>query len=122
LAHALIVDDDHDGREPIAHVLRRAGHVVTCASDAKEALAVLTGQTPSVVILDLMMPEMDGTQLLEVIRSYLRWQSIPVIVVSGADGPLLERASSLEPVKVYRKAQYSLKDLVDTVNEVTGTA
>ena len=122
LAHALIVDDDHDGREPIAHILRRAGHEVTCASDAKEALAVLTGQTPSVVILDLMMPEMDGTQLLEVIRSYLRWQSIPVIVVSGADGPLLERATSLEPVKVYRKAQYSLKDLLDTVNEVTGAA
>jgi CheY-like chemotaxis protein len=73
LAHALIVDDDHDGREPMAHVLRRAGHEVTCASDAKEALAVLTGQTPSVVILDLMMPEMDGAQLLEVIRSYLRW-------------------------------------------------
>ena len=122
MAYALIVDDDCDGREPIAHVLRRAGHEVTCASDAKQALDVLTRKTPAVVILDLMMPEMDGAQLLEVIRSYLRWQRIPVIVVSGADGPLLDRAASLEPVKVYRKAQYSLRDLLDTVNEVTGTA
>ena len=122
MAHALIVDDDCDGREPIAHVLRKAGHHVTCVSDANEALALLTQNPPDVVVLDLMMPEMDGAQLLEVIRSYLRWRAIPVIVVSGADGTLLDRANALDPAKVYRKAQYSLKDLLETVNEVTGTA
>jgi CheY-like chemotaxis protein len=122
LAHALIVDDDCDGREPIAHILRKAGYQVTCVSDANEALSVLTQTPPDVVILDLMMPEMDGAQLLEVIRSYLRWREIPVIVVTGADGALLEHASALDPIKVYRKAQYSLKDLLDTVNEATASA
>ena len=116
------MDDDCDGREPIAHVLRKAGHQVTCVSDANEALAVFTENPPDVVILDLMMPEMDGAQLLEVIRSYLRWQVIPVIVVSGADGALLDRATALEPVRVFRKAQYSLKDLLETVNQVTSSA
>src|SRR4051812_29334186 len=88
MAKVLVVDDNEDARESFADMLRCAGHEVFCAPNGREALSHVLAQLPDVVLLDLLMPEMDGPSFLEVVRSYLRIQSLPVVVLTGlADSP-----------------------------------
>ena len=120
MADVLLVDDDPDANEAVARLLRKAGHEVRCAPDGREALNALTTETPDVVVLDAKMPEMDGVAFLEVIRSYLRWQSLPVILLTGyADGPHVRRAVELGVRKTFLKADYDLTELLAHVEACT---
>src|SRR6266550_8656281 len=92
----MLVDDAADSCEPLAKFLERSGHEVRCVANGREALAAVITKPPDVVVLDLLMPEMDGPSYLEVVRSYLRLQSLPVVVLTAfTDSPLLERARNL---------------------------
>ncbi|MEM8859420.1 MAG: ATP-binding protein [Chloroflexota bacterium] len=81
----LIVDDDPQTRkmykEMIGHHLPNFAVIEAKAGD--EAIALLETQTPSLILLDLMMPQVDGFKVLEVVRTDKRTQHIPVVVISG---------------------------------------
>lgn len=112
MAVVLVVDDERDTREAVAKYLRKAGHSVAISPNGKEALAALCVETPEVVVLDYRMPEMDGVTFLEVIRCYLRWQTLPVILLTAyADGPHVKRAAELGVRRTFLKAQYDLAEL-----------
>jgi CheY-like chemotaxis protein len=82
MARVLVVEDDADLRELFAIVLRDAGHEVVEARDGAQGFdRMKTG--PSAVVLDLMMPVVDGYEFLKQLRSSSRYASVPVIVVSG---------------------------------------
>ena len=88
----LIVDDDLDHRFACRDLLIDNGYVVQEAGDGKKALARLVDpaeQPPCLILLDLSMPLMDGWQLLAIMKSYLRLQSIPVVLISAQE-PLLD--------------------------------
>ena len=88
MAKILVVDDHADTCESLAVYLRAAGHDVQALPNGREALAHVISHLPDVVVLDLMMPDMDGPSFLEVVRSYLRLQSLPVVVLTGiSDSP-----------------------------------
>src|SRR4051812_17057579 len=96
VASVLVVDDDIDGCDAVVRFLAKAGHTTRCVPNGREALIALTSLTPDVVILDMRMPEMDGITFLEVIRCYLRWSYLPVIVLSAlSDGPMIDRAEQM---------------------------
>ena len=102
----LIVDDNEDARETLAVLFRDAGHAVTCVPNGREALASVLTDLPDVVLLDLLMPEMDGPSFLEVIRSYLRIQSLPVVVLTAlGDSPMIDRARALKVNSVLVKGK-----------------
>src|SRR5688572_2047708 len=93
MAYLLVVDDDPDAREVLQRFLSRAGHEVASAPNGRDALASILARTPDLIVLDLLMPEMDGTDLVEILRSYLRLRSLPVVVVTAApDSPQAYRA------------------------------
>jgi CheY-like chemotaxis protein len=118
MARILIVDDVEDSRESWALILRKAGHEVTCVPNGREALAHVLTQVPDVILLDLIMPEMDGPSFLEVIRSYLRIQSLPVVVLTGApDSPMVDRARTLKVNTVLIKAKVSPEDVEKAIAE-----
>src|SRR5436190_22232271 len=118
MASLLIVDDDVDAREALARALEAAGHQVTGVANGKEALGRVIAHTPDLVILDLFMPEMDGAGFLEVIRAYLRLQSLPVIVLTGLpDSPAVERARHLKVNTVLVKTKASLDDIRQAVEQ-----
>src|SRR5436190_18079460 len=92
MSKVMIVDDVADACEPLAKFLSRSGHEVRCAANGREGLADIIRYTPEVVILDLMMPEIDGPSLLEALRLHLRSETLPVVVWTGVpDGPMVDR-------------------------------
>ena len=81
--HVLVVDDDDDIREMLQSSLSFAGFRVSTAADAQTALAVLTRTEPDAMVLDVMMPGIDGFDLLQLLRQ--RGDTLPVLFLSARD-------------------------------------
>jgi twitching motility two-component system response regulator PilG len=82
----LVVDDSPTVRKLIAGKLEKSGHNVFCSSDGVEALEMLAGMKPDLILLDINMPRMDGYQTCKSIRSKDVTKDIPVVMISGKDG------------------------------------
>ncbi len=83
--HVLVVEDDPDCQQLLRRMLEEHGHSSRCAKNGLEALSLLAQQIPDLILLDLMMPELDGFSLLDALKADPRWRSIPVIVVTARD-------------------------------------
>jgi PAS domain S-box-containing protein len=81
----LVVDDEPDTRELMRRSLEKAGWTVAEADNGRTALECLAQTRPALILLDLMMPEMDGFELLAELRQNPEWRSIPVVVVTAKD-------------------------------------
>jgi class 3 adenylate cyclase len=79
----LAVDDLQENRELVARSLSRLGHFVVTAASGEEALRALEQSDVDVVLLDLLMPGMDGREVLHRIKEHPDWRATPVIVISG---------------------------------------
>ncbi len=118
MANILIVDDNTDQAESLAILFRNAGHEVRCAPNGKDALSQVLAQPPDVILLDLVLPEMDGPSFLEVIRSYLRIQSLPVVVVTGlSDSPMIDRVRALKVNSILVKSKATSEDILKAIDE-----
>ena len=94
----LVVDDEPIVRSDISAVLQSHGYAVVTATDAEEALASLKAESPHLMLLDLMMPKMDGFRVLQTLRTGMWWKysSIPTIVLSPARQTACRRCYQLE--------------------------
>lgn len=81
----LVVDDNEENRDVLARRLQKQGHWPVTAASGPEALAVLAGQPFDVILLDLMMPEMDGYEVLSRLKADPLTQRLPVIMISAQD-------------------------------------
>ncbi|MFQ5936794.1 MAG: response regulator, partial [Acidiferrobacterales bacterium] len=81
----LVVEDDARTRKMMRSRLEKHGWPVTEAENGRAALERMAEQTPDVILLDLMMPEMDGFQFVDQLRLNEKWRTIPVIVVTAKD-------------------------------------
>ena len=83
--NVLVVDDDEALRAGLRHVLQRDGWQVAEAQNGRVALDRLAQSAPDVIVVDLMMPEMNGFELLDALRSSERWRDIPILVLTAKD-------------------------------------
>ncbi len=83
LSKVLVVDDEEDTRVFFRSVLEKSNWIVTEAKNGKEAIDQLKQMQPDVILLDLMMPVMDGFDFLDYLRKTPHWLSIPVLVVTA---------------------------------------
>ena len=93
----LIVDDNLEGCKPLARLIAREGHDVHCAESGPEALNMLRADGYRLVLLDIMMPEMDGIEVLQAMRADQNpaLREIPVLMYTAlADGENLRRATA----------------------------
>ena len=81
----LVVDDDRINRTLLARTLAALGHDVACAANGREALDMLAVQEPDIVLLDVVMPEMDGMTALERIKADPALRAVPVIMISALE-------------------------------------
>lgn len=115
----LVVDDDLDSREAVGVFFAKAGFSVISAENGSRALISLVTAVPDVIILDMRMPELDGIGFLQVIRSYLRWSTIPVIVLTAySEGDHIEAAIKLGVHQIFRKGESRLAEVLECVRRV----
>jgi CheY-like chemotaxis protein len=95
MANVLIVDDDVDGCRPLARLLEVVGHRPFFVHDGRAALSLLDQLRPDMILLDVMMPGLDGFEVLRLIRSHPRHKRLPVVVYSAlADQDSVDTALS----------------------------
>ena len=100
----LVVEDNPMERKAVAAVLGEAGYAALVAANGKEAFERLSSKpTPDAMLLDMMMSEVDGWQLLKLLRQYPALLAVPVIIVTGLGIASLEWARSLGAAGLVRK-------------------
>ncbi|MFH1440635.1 MAG: response regulator [Candidatus Omnitrophota bacterium] len=112
----LIVDDEVDLLEAIRMRLEACGYEAITAVNGKEAISLIKKKAPDAVILDIMMPEMDGLETLREIRSFNR--ELPVFMLSAyGDGERVKETEELGIAGFIYKGTNLSKNVVELINE-----
>ncbi|MDS3862146.1 response regulator [Thermosynechococcaceae cyanobacterium BACA0444] len=112
----LVVDDDENNRELIQRQLEKDGWEVLVAENGITALNILRQYTPALILLDLMMPGLDGFGVIEQLRQNEQWQDIPVVVITAKTLIDKDRARLYGSVEsVLQKGNYSRQSLLQEV-------
>ena len=115
----LVVEDDPATREVLRRTLVRQGWVVAEAENGVAALGHVTRRKPALILLDLMMPEMDGFEFLEALRDNVAWRGVPVVVLTSKDLSADERASLSGRVeRILQKGAHSRESLLSEVKQI----
>jgi DNA-binding response OmpR family regulator len=119
-AKILVVDDEPDAVELVAFNLRQAGHSVTTAADGSEALQKARTQLPDLVVLDVMLPEMDGFEICKLLRHDPATARMPIIMLT-AKAAEVDRVLGLElGADDYLTKPFSPRELMLRVKKVLG--
>jgi CheY-like chemotaxis protein/anti-sigma regulatory factor (Ser/Thr protein kinase) len=114
----MVVDDDATFREAVSEVLRQAGVRVVQTADGGVALAAMTQHRPDAILLDLRLPEMDGTLLLDALSEDDRLRDLPVIVLTAFPDEL-QRSSAIQRASVVlEKVETPLEELPGILRSV----
>ncbi len=115
----LVVEDDTATRQMFRRMLEKEGWAVTEAENGRTALECLDGIRPALILLDLMMPEMDGFQFVNEIRKHETWRSVPVAVITAKDISQEDRLRLNGRVqKVLQKGAYTKEALLNEVRDL----
>ena len=119
---ALVVEDDADSRDVLVRMLRNDGWQVAEAANGLEALAELARERPGVVLLDLMMPAMDGFEFLDEMDRREDWKAIPVIVVTARDlSPEDRQRLNGHVSRVLQKGGYTRDELLEQISRLVSS-
>jgi PAS domain S-box-containing protein len=115
----LMVEDDPATRELTRAILEKEGWMVSEAENGRAALACMERERPSLILLDLMMPEMDGFEFADRVRQHPEWRSIPIVVLTAKDLTAEERRRLNGSVEtILRKAGDSRTALLNQVRDL----
>jgi hypothetical protein len=116
---ALVVDDDAVLRQRLRDALEKEGWEVDVAADGREALASLAKQRPGVILLDLVMPGMDGFEFLTALQRQEEVRSIPIVILTAKDLTVADRQLLRGPIeKILQKGSLSHDQLLAEVGAV----
>ena len=102
-----------------AFLMKTIENTVATAENGKVGVEYLEKNIPGLILLDLMMPEMDGFEFIEVIRKHPEWIKIPIVVVTSKDLTQEEKKQLQGNVEtVLQKGQFDKNDLIQMVSEV----
>ncbi len=117
----LVVEDDYATRRLLRRYLQRDGWTVRTAAHGREALEEMQQRSPGLVLLDLMMPVMDGLEFLGHLRAEARWDDVPVVVTTAKDLTDEEQAGLSSSVsRVLSKHAHSMDQILSEVREIAG--
>ena len=119
MARILIVEDENDTRMVLGKFLGVAGHEVVPAANGWEALLVLDKSDIDLILLDVMMPGMDGVTFLQILRQAKKHKQIPVVLVTALDVVDVERRTrAFEVWQILPKTERLLDELTKTVQQI----
>lgn len=116
LKRVVVADDDRMLRKAAETTLRRCGYAVSTASDGEEALRLIRAERPHLVVLDLIIPKVQGFDVLQALKQDVVTSSIPVIVLSSlAQDRDRQEALDLGAIAYLDKSTLSMGELVKQV-------
>jgi len=114
----LLVEDDANVRDLLRRMLEKEGWAVAEAENGRVALERVAEQEPALILLDLMMPEMDGFELVAELRKQKVWRSIPIVVLTAKDITSEDRLRlNGEVMKILQKESSTWEELLDEVRD-----
>jgi DNA-binding NarL/FixJ family response regulator len=119
--HVLAVDDEPALLELVAAALAAAGHRVRTAGDGRQALAALAAETPDVVLLDVLMPELDGWEVLEAIGTDPALADLPVVMMTALSGERDVIRGHLTGAVEYVVKPFDIATIVAAIDRATAT-
>lgn len=119
----LVAEDDQFYANLYRTKLEKEGFGVVVASNGRETLELLRKSNPNLIILDLVMPEMDGFEVLKKLREEKDLRNVPVIILSNLGQPEdIERAKELGVFKYIIKSNVSIHQMVESVEDALADA
>jgi DNA-binding response OmpR family regulator len=94
MAKILIVDDEEQVRDLFGSYLSKQGHRIVAAASGPEAIGMARRENPDLILLDLMMPEMDGITLCKILKSDEQTRYIPIIMITAYDHQKIEAVAA----------------------------
>ena len=114
----LVVEDDPPTRLMVSRLIEREGWLAVPAENGRRALELLKTFTPSVVLLDLLMPEVDGFSVLREMRGNPQWRGIPVVVLTSLDlTGEVRKLLQQQAERVLQKGRYTKEELLKEVRD-----
>jgi twitching motility two-component system response regulator PilG len=111
----LVVEDSSTIRKVISITLSQKGYEITEAEDGLEALSRLSEAKPDLILLDIILPKMDGYQILSIIRENPEYKNIPVIMLTSKDGIINKVKGKVAGSSAYLTKPFDPAKLVETI-------
>ncbi len=117
----LVVDDEPDLVELLSFNLRAAGYHVISATDGLGALEQAQRQQPDLILLDLMLPELDGISVCEILRGHPATATIPIIMLTAWSSALSRQLGLAAGAREYLTKPFVTADVIGRVKSLLGT-
>jgi CheY-like chemotaxis protein len=114
----LVVDDDPLMHRLFQHHLERAGYQMVSARSGREALDIATRQPPQLIVMDIMMPDMDGLEALRELKKADATKAIPVIVITANGHHIARKESEGSGAAVFLTKPFSPTQLVTEIGRL----
>jgi len=115
----MVVEDDETTRSMMQTMLGKLGCEVLVAEHGKVALTLLANYRPDLILLDIMMPELDGLELARRLHAHPQWQSIPIIVLSAKDLTDQEHAQlAAHTQSIFQKGNFNRAELLEQIQSM----
>lgn len=118
MSKVLVVDDSPVQREMISELLQKNGLLVTLATDGQEAIDQIQSFQPDLVVLDIVMPRMNGFEVCRHIKSDPRTQNVPVLICSSKSEDFDRYWGMKQGADAYIAKPYQPKELIGTIKQL----
>ncbi len=119
---ALVIEDDPDQRRFLERMLGGSGWRVVAAADGEAGLVAAQEQRPDAIILDIMMPKLNGYQTCRLLKADPATRTIPVVIVTTKDQPADEFWAKEVGADAFLAKPVDIRDLVDLLDRLTERA
>jgi len=117
----LFIEDESALQDAVTTVLKEEGYDVRSALDGETGLEAAKREKPDLILLDLILPRMDGFAVLEALKKEEATREVPVMILSNLEGGAdIERALGLGATTYLVKTNYRLEEVVEKIKEVLG--
>lgn len=114
----LVIDDEQDMQKLLRIRLEQEGFIVVTAGDGEKGVKTAELESPNLILLDIMMPKMDGYSCLKEIRRIQKTRDIPVLMLSGKEEEKVRDLFAFQKISGYLEKPFELDNLVAKIKEI----
>jgi DNA-binding response OmpR family regulator len=117
MPHILVVEDEPLSRRSVVLLLRVAGYDVAAVADAEQAFAALAERRPDLIVLDLLLPGLNGLEFYEGMCQHEAWSQIPVVVITAVEDERIRQRAEKLGLTDYLIKPFEMADLLPHIRQ-----